>query len=295
VSGVSKSAETVPKALLGLAAERLGDLVVCEDLSWQHGESAVWRVEGRRGRAIVKHHRQLRKFRQESGAYREWLPRLGGLTPELLGLRDRPPRGLLLGEVPGVPLARVAVPVPAERTLHRLAAEFLRQLHELPIADDDPLPLAEGYAERLRAARERSRGLLPKASIDAVAARMEEALPALAGLRRVPCHRDFTPRNWLVDPGAPDRLAVIDFEHARPDLGLADLERLWSGVWPERPDLEEAFLAGYGRGLGDDERELIERVAALAAMTTVVWAHEHGDREFEAAGRATLVRLGLAG
>jgi Ser/Thr protein kinase RdoA (MazF antagonist) len=295
VSGHSKSAETVPEGLRLLAAERLGELLGAENLSWQHGESAVWRVAGRRGRLIVKHHRQLRKWRQEVRAYLEWLPALDGATSELLAVREQPPRGILLSLLPGAPLAGLTLPPEREMRLHAQAGAFLRRLHDLPVADDDPLPLAEAFEQRLHAWTVRARGLVSPPSLDAVGGRVREALPMLGGARRVACHRDFTPRNWLVDPQRPGRLAVIDFEHARPDLWLMDLERLWSGTWRDRPDLEQAFLEGYGRQLAEDDSELLERLAALAAMTTVVWAREHGDREFEVAGRATLERLGLAG
>ena len=88
---------------------------------------------------------------------------------------------------------------------------------------------------------------------------------------------------------------MTDFEHARPDLYLNDFERLQVGLWRRRPDLREAFQDGYGRVLTDAEREVLTRTAALGALSTVVWAREHGDAEFEAHGWETLEWLGLAG
>ena len=154
------------------------------------------------------------------------------------------------------------------------------------------MPLDEAYARRLAAWSERARGVVPDAVVADVGAALTEALPALATLSRVRCHRDYTPRNWLAREGG--ELVVLDFEHARPDLGVADLERLWVGEWRREPALREAFLAGYGRDLTADEEETLRRVAALGGLTTVVWAREHADAAFEAHGWDVLRWLGLA-
>ena len=68
----------------------------------------------------------------------------------------------------------------------------------------------------------------------------------------VPCHRDWQPRNWLVDDaGEP---WAIDFEHARVGPWFEDVGRLWWREWQGRPDLAEAFFDGYGRRLDGDDR-----------------------------------------
>jgi hypothetical protein len=105
---------------------------------------------------------------------------------------------------------------------------------------------------------------------------------------RVPCHHDYSPRNWLVDAG---RVGVIDFDLARWEDWVNDLWRLRFGVWWDRPDLQAAFLDGYGRELDGDDVEVLRRCGALAAVATVAWAHENDDRAFERAGRENLTRL----
>ena len=85
------------------------------------------------------------------------------------------------------------------------------------------------------------------------------------------CHRDYTPRNWLVKDGVQ---YVIDFEHARLDVWLADLARLDLGIWPDRPDLKEAFPVGYGRQLNDTDHAVLQGVAVLTATWLVVKARE---------------------
>jgi Ser/Thr protein kinase RdoA (MazF antagonist) len=175
--------------------------------------------------------------------------------------------------------------------VHREAGAWLARLHRLPVTDDDPLPLAEAYRRRADAWIGRARDLLPAATLRSVRSCLDEALPRLEARRRVPCHRDMGPRNWLVADG---RLrAVIDFEHARPDVAEVDVARLATTVWPRRPEFRAAFLAGYAQadGPGDPEAPWVRGLLVLEALGTVVWAVEHGDASFELRGRAALARL----
>lgn len=258
----------------------------------------MWRVETKRRSAILKAHRQGRKYSQELTVYTEWLPRLRGELPrgvrvaELLAHRGKHPRALLLSPLQGSVMLGSRFAPSLERRLHDRAGAFARALHALQLPDADPVPLTDAYVMRLEAWSERAAGLLPASVTEAVSERLHEALPFLAAQRRVPLHHDFSPRNWLATPDGV--LAVIDFEHARQDLHLAEFLRLWATLWPKRPDLEEAFLSGYGRALTGEERGALERMGALWALSTVVWAREHADREFEREGLTVLERLGLA-
>jgi Ser/Thr protein kinase RdoA (MazF antagonist) len=259
---------------------------------WEHAESRVWRLEGARGAAYLKQHRHGRKFAQELHAYLHWTPRLPGATPELLAYRSSSPRALLLSEVPGEVAEGFSLG-PQESELYRQAGRFLRKWHGIPHLDDDPVPLPEALRQRAVAWEARAKGIVPPDVCAWVRSRYGEVLAALASLdiKRVPCHRDFTARNWLVDRGEELRVYVIDFEHARADWWLVDVERLYSGVFNRRPDLAEAFWDGYGRLLDDAERELLDGIAAQAALTTIVWAKEHADASFERYGWNTLRRL----
>jgi Phosphotransferase enzyme family len=108
----------------------------------------------------------------------------------------------------------------------------------------------------------------------------------------VPCHRDYTPRNWLARDGVQ---YVIDFEHARLDVWLADLAWLHLGIWPDRPDLKDAFLAGYSRQLSDTDHAILQDLAALTATWLVVKAREIRQPALEDAFRTALQRLLPAG
>lgn len=281
----------IDNALTAFARQQLGPFTVLADLSWDHGESAVWHLQGESGEAVLKSHRQKRKFTQELHANLQWLPRLAGAlnSPELLAFQEQ---ALLFRFVPGSLVQDLPLTPDAERALHEQAGRALAALHRLEHSDTDQLPLSDAFGQRLEAWIIRARGIVPGQVTDRVRSAALEAVPMLAGQSRVPCHRDYTPRNWLADE--QQELYIIDFEHARPDLYLNDFERLATGLWRSRPDLQDAFLAGYGRTLSADELALLRRTAALGALSTVVWAREHADRQFEEHGWDVLEWLGLA-
>src|SRR5690625_7138622 len=103
----------IPLQLQKFVTKHLGAVTGFRDISWDHGESAVFRVVSRERSAIVKGHRQRRKFMQELLAYSSWLPRLelpsGIKVPSLLAWQDAPFPALLLSDAPGGRLERVGL------------------------------------------------------------------------------------------------------------------------------------------------------------------------------------------
>ena len=272
--------------LRAFAEARLGPLQRVHFYGWPHAESSVWRVTGAEG-AFLKVFRQPHKFVQEQRAYREWVLQLGS-SPRLLA-ENAALRALLVSGCPGDLLERTHLSTKQYLEVYRQAGAWLRALHTLPFTDDDPLPLPEAYAQRGAVWLERAVGLLEPTLISWVGEQVECAVTSLAqlGAVRVPCHRDYSPRNWLVDlSGGNVQLSVIDFEHSRPDFWLADVKRLYAGGWDSR--WEGAFWQGYGRALSDLEREVLGQRLALSALSTVVWAKEHHDADFEKQGREQL-------
>ncbi len=261
------------------------------DASWDHAESAVARLEADDGRrAVLKVHRQERKHRQERFALETWSPSLPG-TPTLLAARDGPPSALLMSARPGDRVDAQEGPLSTLLRVHEAAGAWLRRLHGLEFVDDDPLRLEEAVAARLDGWSRRAADLLAPETLRWVSTRVREA--DLAGVHRVPCHRDFGPRNWLWDEAAG--LSVIDFEHAQPDVWWVDVNRLIDEAWHADPGLEDAFWAGYGDRPEAHERQLSDVLRLLYAVGTVAWGAEHGDAPFEAQGRAVLQRLGAPG
>ncbi|MCY1061327.1 aminoglycoside phosphotransferase family protein [Nannocystis sp. SCPEA4] len=261
----------------------------------EHPKSAtVWRAESPAGALVLKQHRHPRPFAQELRAYRDWLPRLDlrrapdsppvahapARVPQLLAF-DAGARALALTVAPGERLSLG----PSELVLsaHAAAGRFARALHSLPIADDDPLRLRDAVSARLDEWHARAAGLLSPSERDALQ-RLAGRRDAFAGVRRVPCHRDFTPDNWLL---AGENLHVLDFEHARLDAPEADLVKLRADVWPAEPALERAFLAGHGL-LTSDAAARLDVLLALHAVATLAWAERHADPDFRALGRRAL-------
>lgn len=95
----------------------------------------------------------------------------------------------------------------------------------------------------------------------------------------VPTHGDWQPRNWLVHD---DFVSVIDFGRAAVRPALTDFARLAVQEFRGNPDLEAAFIDGYG----SDPREpgAWHRTRVREAIGTAAWAHQVGDERFEAQG-----------
>lgn len=237
---------------------------------------------------MIKAHAHPRGFAQELRAYREWLPRLSPATPALLAT-DAPTRLLALSVAPGERLSEGTWSAATERDAHAAAGRFARALHDLNVDDDDPMPLHAAVRARLARALADAAPLLTPGERDGLGALARDA-DAFVGARRVPCHRDFTPDNWMSDrtcPAGHSRVTIVDFEHARLDAAEVDLVKLRADVWPARPDLEAAFRADYGP-LCVDGAARLGALLALHAAATLAWAGRHDDPQFMALGRRAL-------
>lgn len=158
--------------------------------------------------------------------------------------------------------------------VHRQAGELLAQLHAQESVVSDEYE-ASMDAKALRWLNGRHR----------IEARTERQLRSvIAGhdhppVTLVPTHGDWHPRNWLVHAGV---LAAIDLGRAELRPAATDLARLAQREWDGRPDLEAAFLRGYG----GDPRDLDgwQRILIREASGTAAWAYQVGDEAFEAHG-----------
>ena len=261
----------------------VGRFLVVTDRSWGHGESRVLEVRDVDGVGwFVKQHRLTARYRAEVAAYRRWVPVLGDRAPRLRDC-DADLQVLVLSAVPG----EAALDGPGvDPKIHRQACVLLRLFH----GADVPVPWAGFAAEKLEAFERwafRAEGLLQCRQLSFARAQVQ-TLAEIPPPVRVPCHLDYSPRNWLVADG---QVRVIDFGEAALDVWVSDLARLWFGSWSGRPDLKEAFLEGYGRAMTGDDLTILLACGALGAVRTVVWAREHGDAPFEQAARRNLSRM----
>ncbi|WP_182523344.1 phosphotransferase family protein [Nocardioides dongkuii] len=95
----------------------------------------------------------------------------------------------------------------------------------------------------------------------------------------VPTHGDWQPRNWLVHEG---HVGVIDFGRADVRPAYTDLGRLAAQQFRTRPELEEAFLDGYGSDPREPDTWL--RLRIREAVGTAAWAFKVGDEAYEQQG-----------
>ena len=267
--------------------EHLGEVHEAEDASWDHAASDVVRVVGARGSAFLKRHKDRRKFDRERFAYADWCEGLEAAAT-LLAATGSPGPALLVQAAPGVPLAELdSLPTDVERAHWFRAGAFLAALHALPHEDEDELSLPDAWVRRAEAWVRRAGSAITRTEAKGVLALARAPWPESNDLpRRVPCHRDFTPRNWIVTEGS---LAVIDFEHARPDWALVDLARALEEVPESREDLAAALWSGYGADRAPLET-FLPRVFAVQAVAKIAWAAERGDAHFERSGRELLRR-----
>lgn len=272
--------ELIPAALLASVEQECGPVQEVEDRSWDHGEAQVLHIQGARASCFVKRHRTVDHHRREVDAYRRWV---GGWAdvPRLLGHVDEP-LAIAVSALDGVSALDVTAAELPE--VHRQAGAFLARLHAVAV-DDDDITLEDALTRRTLSWSTRAEGRVARQDIARVRAAIEEILPVLEGWSRRACHRDFTERNWIWDGR---QLRVFDFGISRLDLALTDVERIWSSSWREHPELAEAFWDGYGRRPTSGEEAVLHAYGALQALTTVVWAVDHNDAPFEAAGRDRL-------
>jgi Ser/Thr protein kinase RdoA (MazF antagonist) len=158
---------------------------------------------------------------------------------------------------------------------YRQAGELLALLHaQVEVTDPE------------HEARENAKSLGWLDTPHRIAPRVEERLRSLIAswptppATLVPTHGDWQPRNWLVDDQGV--VSVIDFGRAALRPAMTDLARLEVQQFRGHPELERAFLDGYGA----DPREpsAWHRTLVREAVSTAAWAHQVGDEEFEEQG-----------
>jgi Ser/Thr protein kinase RdoA (MazF antagonist) len=231
-----------------------------------HNGTAVLRAKTAAGEVIVKVHRSPERHRQEVDAYQHWAPVLRGRAPQLLAVNDDPP-AIVVTALNGHSLASICLNPSQEVEAHRQAGKVLRLLHHAapPRTQPEMTAWLAGRGEQWLTLAE---DILSTTRRREIRTHLR-ALTQLGPTTALPCHLDYTPRNLVW--AATIRLSVIDFEHARYDLPARDLVRLATRTWPTRPDIEEAFLDGYGE-LSDLDRQIIEHCSHIDALTAAVRA-----------------------
>ena len=244
------------------------------DHSWGLVGTTVLEVEHHGDRYIVKAADEAdTHLARELRAHREWLgPWTSiGRAPRLVRA-DRDAKLLVTRYQPGGLVEGSAHE--QDPDVYRQAGDLLAAYHgQVSVADDE-----YERAERDKALRwlDRPHRIEPAAVTSLVheISGWETPISVL-----VPTHGDWQPRNWLVHDGS---VSVIDFGRADLRPAMTDFTRLAAQQFREHPELEAAFLEGYG----DDPREpdAWRRNRVREAIGTAVWAFQVGDESFEQQG-----------
>lgn len=253
------------------------DPVLVADDSWGLLDTRVLHVRDAAGDYVVKASGpDNAHFPRELAAHRDgWTSVLGARTSRLVAA-DEDARVLVLDRLPG----RLALGSPHEDDpdVHRQAGTVLRRFHQQS-AREDPQYLHRERDKVLRLLDHPHR--IDADTAERVRALFETWVPHPVTV--VPTHGDWHPRNWLVDRG---RLLAIDYGRFALRPAATDCTRLAVLYWERRPELERAFLDGYGEDPRDPEdwRWLQLR----EAVGTAVWAYAVHDEAFEAQGHRML-------
>jgi Ser/Thr protein kinase RdoA (MazF antagonist) len=270
--------------VLAIARRLVGPCDVVADRSWADlGLSIVLEVMTADGTSlIVKSHNDVFRNQLEAAAYRNWVASIADRAPALVG-EDEGSQVLVLTKLDGrAPSGELPPSVYAD------AGAVLRQFHGSGEELVDPgwaaqrLSNLDSWIERMPP------GLVDPEDVKWVreqAARLLDLPPPPL----VPCHGDFQPRNWLVDRDG--RVLVFDFEKARHDWWIHDIQRMWWKEWAGRPDLRDHFLAGYGRQLDETEVAGFRANSARGHLIQIIWATQHRDLTFADEGRTYLARM----
>ncbi|MDX3233068.1 aminoglycoside phosphotransferase family protein [Streptomyces sp. ME19-01-6] len=244
------------------------DTATVTDASWPRENSRVWRVRAVHGEVFVKLYPSTEKYgREVQGCEHATRALAADEAPRLLASDPERP-AVVLSALPGRVVRGLPLVQTAERHVHRLAGDLLRRWHDAdePISDREHqriMASVTAQADEAAVILDRLGDQLSRAEQDLVRDATHD-LPDLA--RALPLtyrHGDYSPRNWLWDEAAGHH-GLIDFEESAPGLAVEDLVWLCGAAWPTRPDLRDAFLAGYGRLLSSTEqRSLVLLTARL--------------------------------
>lgn len=261
------------------------DLEVVADWSWGLTDTVVLHARTGSGELVVKaagpdnHH-----ISREIRAHRSWVGALAdqGLAPRLLRAEESA-KLLVTAHLEGELV--LGTPAEGHADTYAQAGVLLARLHRQAsrLADDYE---REQNAKTLRWLDRPHR--IDADTTEELRAKVAafDCSPALL----VPTHGDWQPRNWLSHRGS---VRAIDFGRADWRPASSDLARLAVQQFLDRPDLEAAFLAGYG----EDPRipDAWWRHLLREAVGTACWAFQVGDTSFEAQGHRMIADALRAG
>ncbi len=292
------------EVLLDWCRSIVGSIVEVVPAGHDHGNAQVFRITSSSGLLYLKHHRAELRWRNELSAYETFVRAIADYAPRLVAARDQPPRAILLTALEGTAMFRTALD-PGQRTAAWFRAGVcLAGLHGLTgerfglCAPDVPDPNGFDGASGPEAFRRYASHWIDAGVAAGILSPHEQRLglealrysSLFAGQPPLACHRDFTPRNWIVDGHGTWR-GVVDFELSVWGMRALDMDRWWDNYFTIAPECERSFFDGYGTELSDENRHQVTVARVVNAVHQIVWGAVHGDADFQRRGREALVRL----
>lgn len=257
--------------------DALGLYNVEANMSWGVVDTSVLHVKNDLGEYVVKafgphnHH-----FTRELEAYRTAAPTLANQgRASFLRATDMESRVLIFDFLPGVILEDT--PEHLSPAMHTEAGRLLRMLHDYKAHENSPT----NHAQHRQALAWLGTAHPLTPTVATVCERILSAYePPL--VTAVPTHGDYQPRNWLLAPDGV--LRIIDFGRFALRACWEDFLFLEAKLWRTHPELERAFLAGYGADPreGNEEAWFIARLRS--AIGIAAWAHQYNLPEFSQLG-----------
>ena len=274
--------------------DSLGRSTNIEDCSRSYGRRSVtWRITTPDKREYyLKRHEDYRHYLNEVRALTEWILHLPKAqwwsVPDVLAVSDEL-GAVIMTRLPGLVQEATLVKSIPRNDLFELAGRFAKLLHTSQI------DLSSATTSRTYANERLDRYLLPaEPYIDKATLKWVDSIVRRSntweGLKVVPTHSDFSPRNWIVSEGKA-ALGIIDWERSLPGYFVEDFQRMIHDDWALEPQLRDAFFSGYGREPTEHEWYQANQVVLINAIGGVSWSISHGDLEFERLNRTVIERL----
>lgn len=253
----------------------LGETELVGDLSWHLVDTVVLHARCDAGDVIVKaagpaNHHIAREIAAHSGVT---TPLIAARRTSRMLHADEDLRVFVLEYQPGILVQGSGHELSPD--VHRQAGEMLRLIHdaEPPRGDDEYLVRIAARAATWLETDHR----IDPADVGAAKEILGSVIPSTVEV--VPTHGDWHTRNWLIDGS---RVTAIDFGRFGRRTRSSDLCRLAVKEWRASPQLERAFLDGYG---ADPRDPRVWRLELLCeAIGTAAWARRVRDDAFEAQG-----------
>ncbi|MFG2645935.1 aminoglycoside phosphotransferase family protein [Streptomyces sp. NPDC048370] len=240
------------------------------DVSWDRGDSRVWRVPAGEDDTFVKLSPSAKDYEREVVGYAYAARVLAPHEAPRLLAADPGLQAIMTSSQPGRVVRDLPLDREEEQYVHERAGNLLRRWHDAsaPASEQDRDIIRTSMADQADEAAsclEHAAGHLDnkqRTLVKCVSLELPQVAERLPVVYR---HGDYATRNWMWHPQRGH--GVIDFERAGHGIAVEEFVWLYAAVWATRPDLRSAYLAGYGRQLSESEERALRLLTARLAVS----------------------------